>query len=468
MSRALSSAGRSVMLLESGAGRASRRAQLLNAGDTVGERYKGLTATRHRRLGGTVNIWDVDLNGDPAAKYVPLSPRDLKPWPIDFDELRPWYAQAQDLCGLGPFAYDADRWASAERTPFDLGGTGIESAVYQFGPALRFTRDLVDELRRNPHVTVAPRCTVVGLEVDRSGRTRGGVHVAGPRGGTSVVTARAVVLACGAVENARLLMLAGVGEGRAWLGRGFMEHARDFSLVLEPTDRGAFAGAGFYDLHTAPDGTAIGGRLTTTAQAQAEFDLPHASITLVPRSRPVPTRGVLARARRRWLSRGGRSSSSRYGWSAHPAPDQAFDAFNLVVNLEHLPARENRIELADSTDRFGTPLPRLHLRWSDAEQERLERFRRLLAGWFDEAGLGRLRVIPGHRPDLSAHHHAGTTRMGLNAREGVVDPAGRVFGAENLFVAGASVFPTAGFANPTLSIVATALRLAAHVDESLG
>ena len=51
---------------------------------------------------------------------------------------------------------------------------------------------------------------------------------------------------------------------------------------------------------------------------------------------------------------------------------------------------------------------------------------------------------------------------------GVVDPQARVFGLENLYVAGASVFPTAGFANPTLTIVATALRLARHVDIALG
>jgi len=82
--------------------------------------------------------------------------------------------------------------------------------------------------------------------------------------------------------------------------------------------------------------------------------------------------------------------------------------------------------------------------------------------------LGRLQVTKGRRPDLNAHHHAGTTRMALESREGVVDPHGRVFGLENLYVAGASIFPTAGYANPTLTIVATALRLASHVNAALG
>jgi choline dehydrogenase-like flavoprotein len=454
-------------LLESGGAGRSRSAQRLNAGETAGEPYAGLSTTRHRGLGGTVNIWNVETSEGQGAKYAPLSPSDLEAWPIDFDDLRPWYAGAQVVCGLGPFAYDADHWVTGDPRPFDMAGTGLESAVYQFGPARRFTRDLVDELRHSEGVTVAPDSTVVGLEFDASGRRCRGVRVAEGDGDVGLVTARAVILACGAVENARLLMAAGLAQRSGWLGRGFMEHARDFSLVLEPHDRRVFADAAFYDLHGAADGTMIGGRLAPTPRALRGHDLPNASITLVPRSRPVPGRGPLAALRRWRMSKAGRYWTGRYGWSAIPEPDRVFETFHLVVNLEHLPARENRIELASSTDRFGTRLPRLHLRWSDAEQERLERFRLLLAEWFKGAGLGRLRITPGHRPDLSAHHHAGTTRMADDPREGVVDPNGRVFDSENLFVSGASVFPSAGFANPTLTIVAMALRLAARVDEAL-
>jgi len=67
------------------------------------------------------------------------------------------------------------------------------------------------------------------------------------------------------------------------------------------------------------------------------------------------------------------------------------------------------------------------------------------------------------RPDPNAHHHAGTTRMHDDPALGVVDRHARVHGTDNLYVAGASVFPTAGFANPVLTIVALALRLAAHL-----
>jgi len=465
---ALNDEGRSVLLLESGGSDSSASARELNDGETVGEPYSGLLATRDRRLGGTVNLWNVEMGTEPGAKYVPLSPGDLASWPMDFADLQPWYDRAQEICGLGPFAYGSESWAAPARHPFDLAGTGLYSGVYQFGPARRFTHDLVAELQRRVGVRVAADSTVIGLEESPSGDSIQSVHVASAGGGATVVRSRSVVLACGAVENARLLMLAGLAPGTEWLGRGFMEHARDFSLVVEPFDRGVFRRAGFYDLHTGTGGTVVGGRLALAAEAIAQHDLLNASITLVPFPRLIMGDGLIAQARRWVMSRAGRYFTGRYGWSAIPAAERVFETFGLVVNLEQLPRRENRISLSDRRDRFGNPLPRLHLTWSQGEQEKLERFRRLLAAWLEEAGIGRLRVVGDRRPDLSAHHHAGTTRMGSDPRDGVVDANGGVHGCANLFVAGASVFPTAGFANPTLTIVAMALRLAAHIHRDLG
>ena len=115
------------------------------------------------------------------------------------------------------------------------------------------------------------------------------------------------------------------------------------------------------------------------------------------------------------------------------------------------------------TDRLGKQLPRLSLTWTAQDQTRLERVRSLAAKSLLGAGIGRLLYSEGKPPDLSAHHHAGTTRLGRAPDEGVVDADGRVFGHDNLFVTGASLFPSAGFANPTLTIVAMAIRLAENL-----
>jgi choline dehydrogenase-like flavoprotein len=467
---ALGSAGRAVVLLESGQLRASHPIQELNDGDHEGAPYDGLVRTRQRQVGGTANIWNVPVDGELGAKYVPLSPRDLADWPIDWAELEPHYREAQTVCGLGPFEYGAEYWAREVGPPFRLDGTGLTSGVYQFGGARQFTHVLVERLTRTDTVTLVPSTTVVALDVDRWARRVRGIRAVAGNGDRLDVPARAVVLACGAVENARLLLLAGLsGEDRSpWLGRGFMEHARDFSLVLVPDAPEVFADAAFYDLHTTAGGLRVGGRLAITDAALESFQLPNASLTLVPRVRRRGPRGLIEEMRR-LIGRGdGGLWPGRYGWSQVPSPATAFDAFGLVLNLEQRPHPWNRVELSARRDRFGNPLPKLLLQWTDEEQAGLERLRDRLEEWFRAARLGRLRILRGRRPDLNAHHHAGTTRMAGDPSAGVVDPQSRVFGLENLYVAGASVFPTAGFANPTLTIVATALRLARHIDVSLG
>jgi hypothetical protein len=464
---ALGSVGQSVIVIESGGSGSDSDVDLLNDGHVVGEPYAGLMATRHRQLGGSANIWNVVVERQRGAKYVPLSPSDLESWPIGWQELEPYYHEAQTVCGLGPFEYGADAWATEARSPFDLRRTGLTSGVYQFGPAHRFTRDLVDELRRMPAVRLVSSATGVGLTFepglgDRRVRSVRGVSHSGEH---FEVIARTVVLACGAVENARQLMLAGVDRwsGTQWLGRGFMEHARDFSLVLAPYSPEIFAAASFYDFHTGPDGTRIGGRLAITEDARSGHGIPNASLTLVPRAAGGRRHPVVNRLVRAGIRAMGAGRRGRYGWSRMPALSRRFDVFGIVLNLEQRPHASNRIELDERRDRFGNWLPRLFLDWTPAEQAGLERLRELLAEWLHTAGLGRLEFQRGLRPDLSAHHHAGTTRMGRDPGEGVVDPDGRVFGLQNLYVTGGSVFPTAGFANPTLTIAALARRLARHL-----
>lgn len=412
-------------------------------------------------------MWNVRVHGKPGAKYVPLSARDVSDWPIGLDELKPYYEEAQELCGLGPFEYGAAHWSTDAHRPFELDGTGLTSGVYQFGYAERLTRELADQLHAAEPISLAASTTVVELVVDSGARRLRAVRASDPSGRIIELKPRVVILACGAVENARLLLLAGLGssDGSELLGRCFMEHARDFSLALIPNSQELFARGAFYDLHTSGDGFLVGGHLGLADEALDTFALPNAAMTLVPRSRS-PARRLAVRVPEPIRRVMGVPPDDRYGWSRVQSPAKAFDRFNIVLNLEQQPRPQNRIELSSRTDRFGNPLPRLLLRWTEEEQHDLERLRGLLREWFRAAHLGDLQTTVGRRPDLSAHHHAGTTRMTLDPQDGVVDPDGRVFGIDNLYVTGASVFPTAGFANPTLTIVALARRLGRHLSSS--
>jgi choline dehydrogenase-like flavoprotein len=116
---------------------------------------------------------------------------------------------------------------------------------------------------------------------------------------------------------------------------------------------------------------------------------------------------------------------------------------------------------------------RLVLDWKVGEEEMksLIRLQALVDASLKKADIGYLDHTAQNSNDLhytDASHHIGTTRMSDDPRTGVVDRHCRVHGVSNLFIAGSSIFPTSGYANPTLTIVALAIRLAEHLKSLRG
>jgi len=138
--------------------------------------------------------------------------------------------------------------------------------------------------------------------------------------------------------------------------------------------------------------------------------------------------------------------------------------------MEQAPNPASRVVLGHERDRLGCP--RVSLAWSltAIDKHTMHRAHEILDEELRRAAVGRLHSAQGRESDpwpsglRGARHHMGTTRMHPDPRRGVVDADGRVHGVVNLYVAGSS---TSGSANPTLTIVALAIRLAEHVDRSL-
>ena len=137
---------------------------------------------------------------------------------------------------------------------------------------------------------------------------------------------------------------------------------------------------------------------------------------------------------------------------------------------EQSPNPESRVTLSEQRDALGQPRARLDWQLTALEASSLRRTHEIVAEELGRAGIGRLRVTVGDDEGWhiahGGHHHMGTTRMHRNPREGVVDPDCRVHGVTNLYVAGSSVFPTSGCANPTLTLIALAVRLAQRLREA--
>jgi choline dehydrogenase-like flavoprotein len=136
------------------------------------------------------------------------------------------------------------------------------------------------------------------------------------------------------------------------------------------------------------------------------------------------------------------------------------------IHPEVAPNPDSRVTLASGRDALGLQQARLDWRLSELDRRTIRRGLEVLGEELGRHGLGRLHLAPWvleesfEVPGNGSYHHVGTTRMSDDRRQGVVDRHGLVHGMANLYIAGSSVFPTCGYANPTLTIVALALRLA--------
>src|SRR5690606_22521604 len=135
--------------------------------------------------------------------------------------------------------------------------------------------------------------------------------------------------------------------------------------------------------------------------------------------------------------------------------------------LEMAPDPENRVVLDRTVDAYGSPRARVRHRLGELDRRSIVELHAVLEGALERAGVGRLRSdLATADPwpiDEDASHHLGATRMGDDPASSVVDRDLRLHEVENVHVCGGSVFPTAGCANPTFTIVALAIRLAAHL-----
>jgi choline dehydrogenase-like flavoprotein len=500
-----------VVLLESGGGQPEAAPQALSDAITAGDRYDNPKLTHHRQAGGTANIWNTRVGAGMGAKYVPLDAVDfeerpwlpLSGWPFDRAHLDPFYERAQALCGLGSGRYAGADWADPGHPLLPLGGTLLTTTVYQLGTADPFTHTLLYDVRQSQNVLLCLHATAVELEAAPAGESLTEVRAICGRDKSLRVRSRMFVLATGAIENARLLLVSnrvcerGLGNQHDMVGRCLMDHPRDRAGVLIPHDRHLFDQCDFYDVHATAAGV-VSGRLTFTEEALRRYQLLNMSVTVQPR--PPGFRASAIEATRRVVADIGRGARSEDFWGSvgtvltglpqalpyayrrwvlgYRAADRdwsglankprRFGTFELLLNLEQSPDVDNRVTLSRERDPLGVPKPAIHWRWRELDRSNLDRIRGLLAQELARAAIGRLVILAETELDPNAHHHMGTTRMHRNPRCGVVDEQCRVHGIPNLFIAGSSVFPTGGCANPTLTIAALSLRLADRLRHEAG
>jgi choline dehydrogenase-like flavoprotein len=512
--------GLSICVVESGSEAPSPETEALSKGFVEGQDVHPPEETTRRGLGGAAHGWDIRTGvPGPRVRHMRMDAVDFEPqpwlplggWPFTQQELAPFYPRAEALCGLHSFADDPAPWEEDGARRLPLNPALFETAMCQFGAADLFHTVHPAELRRAEReggLRLMLRTTARRLLGAPGGREIGQLLCARPDGSAVVISARCFVLAAGGVQNARLVLLSRPevpGLGGEMAGRGYHDHPVIFGGLLTPADPGLFDRAALYDIRN-PRGVPAMGYLNLAQAARRAAGLAGFATFLFPRPEPRATHALEAlrdglRAMRRegrmpigplsvaklFLRRpgavlGGALEAARGrpvlsgfkegGWSRQRPPGGGWRSFHLWHQVEQSAEPANRVALGEARDRFGDPLPVLHWRWGAEDDARVARAQDLLATELQASGIGRFDIV---RQDgrtalafpAGAHHVLGTTRMSEDPRRGVVNPQGRVHGMANLYVAGGSVLPTGGAANPTLTVVALALRQARHLREAL-
>jgi choline dehydrogenase-like flavoprotein len=449
---------------------------------------------RRRQLGGTANVWDVRVTpAGGGCRFVPLDEIDFEAraavphsgWPLSYGDLAPFYQRALRRCGVGAQSFRLGECVAPGFGALPLDPSRVVTSIERFGPADAFTRQARETLERAANVTVLMHATVAELEVPAGGETVKRATIACAGGHRHVMDATVFVLAAGGIENPRLLLLAGLGNRHDLVGRFFMDHHNVRAGFLIPAERRLLERAALYDLRHVR-GAPVMAKLRVAEDLRRAEGLLNAAARLEPgrtpllaRTRSSVPRSPLAFARdvvadAPWLAAGAlralarRSMRGLYGWSELGAKRWRFDGFHVELQVEHAPDPANRVCLGSERDALGLPRAAVHWRWTALDLDSLRRTQRILAEECARAGIGRLVLPLADAPPVTTaaggiHHHIGTTRMHEDEHRGVVDGDGRVHGVRNLFVAGSSIFPTGGYANPTLTIVALAIRLAEHL-----
>jgi choline dehydrogenase-like flavoprotein len=486
-----------VIVLESGLHQSDALGEDLNALECVGLRHDGGRDGRIRSFGGTTLAWGGQLL---PLRESELAERAWVPhsgWPLTLAELEPYYRRVEMMLGIDGPPYDRGVWARLGMIPpaLDEREWGVRfsqwAALGRRNFALRWWR----ELARSRNLRVLLDATAVAVRCTPAEDRCQGIEIRSRSGRSALVRAQAFVLACGGIETARLLLASpsrdgnGIANRNGLVGRFFQDHISYFAGEVQPTERRVvrhwfdprYIGATLYSVKMEPTDAVMQREAWLNVMGHIAFQVPEAlgwlEVRRILRSVQAGRLELPSFSEGIAMARGSveltRLAFSRWVSKRRRSPGAA--RVLLMVDVEQAPNPESRVSLDTRTDPLGMPRVRLDWRVGDLERRTLAGFTRKLAADLERLGIGRIRLAAA--PDFESRdslgsardifHHMGTTRMSATPRNGVVRSDLRCHGIANLYIAGPSVFPTSGIANPTFTALALALRLSDHLQSTL-
>lgn len=466
-----------VILLEGGGFEYDDKVQQLYDGKTTGQKYFPLKSARLHYFGGTTGHW--------AGMCSPMDPLDFKKrdwvphsgWPITKNDLEPFYAKAQETLKLGPYNYDFDYWKKelTDLNPFPFNGDIIWNKMWQFSTA-HFGKEYKKAIVKSRNIHLYTYANAVDLKLDDTNSHLSAISVANYTGKNHTVRAKHFIMACGTIQNARMLLASntqvskGIGNQNDLVGRFFQEHLEIASAELWlakkfPTN-----------LYSWTYGeTRASAELAIAESVQREHKMLNGTASLVPLRYAKHKKPRMET----WQDSDPRKSAdntfAHWDEAAKKGEKESGsieNAYSLNTRIEQAPNPNSRITLDSEKDALGVPRANLHWELTALDKYSVRKIYQILGQQAGLSAIGRIRLNEFLRdetddtfPDSTngGWHHMGTTRMSDDPKKGVVDANCRVFGVSNLFIAGAACFPTSGAPNPTLTLTALSLRLSDHL-----
>jgi choline dehydrogenase-like flavoprotein len=455
--------GLEVVVLESGGLEFDPDIQALYHGKSTGINTLKPIDWRVRVFGGTSAHWEGFCRPLGREEFTRRDWVAGSGWPIDYDTLEPYYARAQETLEVGALDYDPKHLSERIDVPLlSDDASVIEHRFYRISPPTRFGMKYRAAIDAAENVRAYLHASLIDIALDQKLGSVGRFDCSTLEGKRFSVEAGRFVLALGGLENARILLASdrqlegGVANASGKVGRTFMEHPHYYksAATVCPKD----TDLRWFDPRTVTledeDSVTLGvlGTIGLTPEVRASEGLLNMTLAFVASQIDDEDTGPTSPLQ----------ASSLLG---QPGSDGA--CVRITCRTEQTPYEESRVTLDSERDALG--VRKLVLNWAVREDDRraLRRALEIAGAELGRLGLGRLWTP--HKDGLfdwdtqPGGHHMGTTRMGTDAKTSVVDPQLRCHDVKNLYVAGSSVFVTVGDANPTLTIVALAHRLADHL-----
>ena len=440
-----------------------------------------LLSDRLRYFGGTTNHWTgrcrrFDQTDFKKRSWIPNSG-----WPIQLKDLITYYKKAENILDLNFLDYDA------ELNDSNCIGDFFRKREFSFSQPTRMGNKYKRILNDSKNLTVVLNCNFKKLKYTESKENISGVICSNYKKNEFIILSDEVILATGGIENTRILLNESLNRpiNKTNLGRYFMGHAiwktgeffysNNFDITSYLTtineslltcvmkDSRRFYRKVKVRLGQKKLDPAVVYKQNRSNQsffsldelAQEKLKLPNMGVTLESEYNPtnldLSYYSVL-------------KSTRKLDYSS-------LGCRTLLLRAEQVPDFNSTISLSNEKDQFG--LIKADVKWTmnNIDYDSVRKFNQYLNLDLIKTKLGFIKnnfdinEIPNKL--WSGAHHLGGTRMSNNSSNGVVDKNLKVFGFNNLYVAGSSVFPTSGLANPTLTIVALSLKLADHIKRKI-